>query len=77
VIRDRLTRLKELGVCSTTQPDLSQKQLNEVRGRLPELIDDGASDGFAARNSFITKDDRRRLALQCPSPRSPGWSESQ
>jgi len=46
VIRDRLTRLKELGVCSTTQPDLSQKQLNEVRGRLQELIDDGDSDGF-------------------------------
>ncbi len=46
VIRDRLTRLKELGVCSTTQPDLSQKQLNEVRGRLQELIDAGDSDGF-------------------------------
>ncbi len=46
VIRDRLTRLKELGVCSTTQPDLSQKQLNEVRGRLQELIDNGDSDGF-------------------------------
>jgi Fanconi anemia group M protein len=46
VIRDRLTRLKELGVCSTTQPDLSQKQLNEVRGRLQELIDNGDGDGF-------------------------------
>ncbi|PSQ40047.1 Hef nuclease [Halobacteriales archaeon SW_12_71_31] len=46
VVRDRLTRLKELGVCSTTQPDLSQKQLNEVRGRLQELIDNGDSDGF-------------------------------
>jgi Fanconi anemia group M protein len=46
VIRDRLTRLKELGVASTTQPDLSQKQLNEIRGRLQELIDNGDSDGF-------------------------------
>ena len=46
VVRDRLTRLKELGVASTTQPDLSQKQLNEIRGRLQELIDNGDSDGF-------------------------------
>jgi Fanconi anemia group M protein len=46
VIKERLTRLKEMGVCSTTQPDLSQKQLNQVRGRLQELIDNGDSDGY-------------------------------
>jgi len=46
VIRDRLTRLKEMGVCSTTRPDLSQDQLDRIRGRLQELIDQGDSNGF-------------------------------
>ena len=46
VIEERLSRLKELGVIDTTQPDLSQKELNRTRGRLQELIDDDQSEGY-------------------------------
>ncbi|MFB6080426.1 MAG: DEAD/DEAH box helicase [Haloferacaceae archaeon] len=46
VIVDRLTRLKELGVTNATRPDLSQKELNRMRGRLQGLIDDGQSEGY-------------------------------
>ena len=46
VIVDRLQRLKQLGVADTTQPDLSQRKLNRMRGRLQDLIDDGESEGY-------------------------------
>jgi Fanconi anemia group M protein len=46
VITDRLERLKSLGVTSTTQPDLSQKELNRMRGKLQRLIDNDQSDGY-------------------------------
>jgi Fanconi anemia group M protein len=46
VITDRLERLKEMGVASTTQPDLSQKQLNEMRAQLQRLIDNDKSEGY-------------------------------
>ncbi|QLC33411.1 DEAD/DEAH box helicase [Halarchaeum sp. CBA1220] len=46
VIRERLEKLKELGVVNTTQPDLSQKDLNKVHGKLRELIDNDQSEGY-------------------------------
>ncbi|MFB6305285.1 MAG: DEAD/DEAH box helicase [Haloferacaceae archaeon] len=46
VIVDRLEALRELGVADTTQPDLSQKELNRMRGRLQELIDNDQSEGY-------------------------------
>lgn len=46
VISDRLADLADLGVTSTTQPDISQKQLNTIRGRLQSLIEDGDSAGY-------------------------------
>ena len=46
VIKDRLRKLKSLGVTNTTQPDVSQKQLNRMRGKLQELIDADNSDGY-------------------------------
>jgi Fanconi anemia group M protein len=46
VISDRLERLKEMGVSNTTQPDVSQKQLNEIRGQLQRLIDNDKSEGY-------------------------------
>jgi Fanconi anemia group M protein len=46
VISERLERLKSLGVTSTTQPDLSQKELNRMRGKLQRLIDNDQSDGY-------------------------------
>ncbi|WP_336023948.1 DEAD/DEAH box helicase [Halobellus salinisoli] len=46
VIKDRLQKLKSLGVTNTTQPDISQKQLNRMRGKLQELMDADKSDGY-------------------------------
>ncbi len=46
VIKDRLGKLKSLGVANTTQPDLSQKQLNGMRAELQKLIDNDQSEGY-------------------------------
>jgi len=46
VITDRLEKLKSLGVTNTTNPDLSQKDLNEMRGQLKRMMDNDQSDGY-------------------------------
>ncbi|WP_247730823.1 DEAD/DEAH box helicase [Halovivax limisalsi] len=46
VITDRLEKLKELGVASSTQPDQSQKDLNEMRAELQKLINNDQSEGY-------------------------------
>ncbi|MFB6194551.1 MAG: DEAD/DEAH box helicase, partial [Haloplanus sp.] len=46
VITDRLEQLKELGVTNTTSPDLSQRDLNRMRGELQDLIDADKSEGY-------------------------------
>ncbi|QLG60578.1 DEAD/DEAH box helicase [Halorarum salinum] len=46
VIGDRLESLKSLGVSNTTQPDVSQKQLNEMRAQLQRMMDGGNSDAY-------------------------------
>ncbi|MFD1565220.1 DEAD/DEAH box helicase [Haloarchaeobius amylolyticus] len=46
VIKDRLEKLKELGVASSTQPDQSQKDLNRMRAELQQLINNDQSEGF-------------------------------
>ena len=46
VIRDRLESLKQLGVTNTTQPDVSQKDLNRMRGELQRMMDGGDSDAY-------------------------------
>ncbi|WP_128904058.1 DEAD/DEAH box helicase [Halorubrum amylolyticum] len=46
VITDRLEKLKSLGVTNTTNPDLSQKDLNEMRGKLKKMMDNDQSDGY-------------------------------
>ncbi|QFU82116.1 DEAD/DEAH box helicase [Natronorubrum aibiense] len=46
VITDRLKKLKELGVASSTQPDQSQKDLNRMRAELQQLINNDQSEGF-------------------------------
>ncbi|MFB6198831.1 MAG: ERCC4 domain-containing protein, partial [Halobacteriaceae archaeon] len=46
VIEDRLADLKDLGVVSSTSPDLSQSDLNQIRGRLQSLIDQDESKGY-------------------------------
>ncbi|WP_222915391.1 DEAD/DEAH box helicase [Natrinema sp. SYSU A 869] len=46
VIKERLEKLKELGIASSTQPDQSQKDLNRMRAELQELINNDQSEGF-------------------------------
>jgi Fanconi anemia group M protein len=46
VITDRLEKLKQLGVTNTTNPDLSQKDLNKMRGKLKRMMDNDQSDGY-------------------------------
>ncbi|MEF8780402.1 MAG: DEAD/DEAH box helicase [Haloferacaceae archaeon] len=46
VIVDRLEKLKSLGVTDTTSPDLSQKQLNRMRGELQRMMDADQSAGY-------------------------------
>ncbi|SMO84730.1 DEAD/DEAH box helicase [Halorubrum cibi] len=46
VIKDRLEKLKSLGVTNKTSPDLSQRDLNEMRGKLKRMMDNDQSDGY-------------------------------
>ncbi|MFB6205303.1 MAG: ERCC4 domain-containing protein [Haloglomus sp.] len=46
VIAERLEQLKELGVTTSTDPSMSQKQLNAIRAKLQELIENGQSEGY-------------------------------
>ncbi|WP_101298038.1 DEAD/DEAH box helicase [Halegenticoccus soli] len=46
VITDRLRKLKSLGVTNTTQPDVSQKKLNEMGAKLRAMMDNDRSEGY-------------------------------
>uniref|UniRef100_UPI00300836E3 DEAD/DEAH box helicase n=1 Tax=Halobacterium yunchengense TaxID=3108497 RepID=UPI00300836E3 len=46
VIEDRLETLRELGVTRASSPDVSQKDLNRIRSKLQELIDNDQSEGY-------------------------------
>ena len=46
VIKERLTKLKQLGVTTSTDPNMSQSQLNAMRAKLQELINSDNADGY-------------------------------
>ncbi|MEF8826294.1 MAG: DEAD/DEAH box helicase [Halapricum sp.] len=46
VIKDRLTQLKELGVTGKTQPDMSERDIHEIQGKLQELMNNDQSEGY-------------------------------
>lgn len=46
VIEERLSQLRELGVTQTSDPQLSQSDLNSIRGKLQRLIDSDKSEGY-------------------------------
>ena len=46
VIAERLTKLKGLGVTNSTDPSMSQSQLNAMRAKLQELINNDSSEGY-------------------------------
>jgi len=51
VIKDRLEALKSLGVTNKTSPDLSQKELNRMRGELQKLMDADKSEGYTGMST--------------------------
>lgn len=57
VITDRLKSLQDLGVTQTTSPNMSQSDLNEIRGRLQQLIQNGKPEGYEgmSRHAEIMK----------------------
>ena len=48
VIRERMTRLKELGVTGKTQPDVAEREIQKIQGRVRELMDNDQSEGYEA-----------------------------
>ncbi|PSP71143.1 Hef nuclease, partial [Halobacteriales archaeon QH_8_67_27] len=62
VIRDRLTKLKELGVTSTTQPDVSEREIRTIQGKLRELMNNDQSEGYEGM-SFLAEVRKLRTAV--------------
>ncbi|MCU4719347.1 DEAD/DEAH box helicase [Halapricum hydrolyticum] len=46
VIQERLTELKELGVTNKTQPDMSEREIHTIQGKLQELMNNDQSEGY-------------------------------
>jgi len=46
VIRQRLTRLKKLGVTAKTSPDVSEREIQTIQGKVQELMDNDQSEGY-------------------------------
>ncbi|QCC50502.1 DEAD/DEAH box helicase [Halapricum salinum] len=46
VIQDRLSQLKQLGVTNKTQPDMSEREIHEIQGKLRELMNNDQSEGY-------------------------------
>ncbi len=51
VITDRLESLKGIGVTNKTSPDLSQRDLNRMRGQLKQMMDNDQSDGYTGMST--------------------------
>jgi len=62
VIRERLTELKELGVTSTTQPDVSEREIQKIQGKLRELMDSDQSEGYEGM-SYLAEVRKLRTAV--------------
>lgn len=50
VYKDRLKKLKSMGVLKSAKQDLSVKKLMKARGKIQRLIDDGKSKGYKAQS---------------------------
>ncbi|PSP32759.1 Hef nuclease [Halobacteriales archaeon QH_10_67_22] len=62
VIRERLTELKELGVTSTTRPDVSEREIQKIQGKLRELMDSDQSEGYEGM-SYLAEVRKLRTAV--------------
>ena len=46
VVSDRLEKLKQLGVTRSTNPEMSQRDLNEIRSELQRMMSNDKSEGY-------------------------------
>ncbi|MFC6615951.1 DEAD/DEAH box helicase [Halopenitus salinus] len=51
VIEERLEQLKSIGVADSTSPDVSQRDLNAMRGKLKRMMDAGRSEGYTGMST--------------------------
>ncbi|MFB6162351.1 MAG: DEAD/DEAH box helicase [Halococcoides sp.] len=62
VISDRLATLKDLGVTDRTDPNLPEREINAIQGRVQELMDADQSEGYEAM-SYLAEVRKLRTAL--------------
>jgi len=46
VISDRLSKLRDLGVTNTSKPDVSEREIQKIQGKLRELMNNDQSEGY-------------------------------
>ncbi|WP_436931782.1 DEAD/DEAH box helicase [Halosimplex halobium] len=46
VIEDRLSKLRELGVTNTSKPDVSEREIQKIQGKLRDLMNNDQSEGY-------------------------------
>ena len=62
VIKERLVKLKELGVTGSTQPDVSEREIQKMQGRLQQLMDSDDSAGYEGM-SYLAEVRKLRTAM--------------
>ncbi|MFB6184836.1 MAG: DEAD/DEAH box helicase [Haloarculaceae archaeon] len=62
VVEDRMEKLKELGVADTTQPDVSEREIQKIQGKLQRLMDNDQSKGYEGM-SLLAEIRKLRTAL--------------
>jgi Fanconi anemia group M protein len=62
VVEDRMTKLKKLGATSTTQADVSEREIQKIQGRVQELMNSDDSKGYEGM-SLLAEVRKLRTAL--------------
>jgi Fanconi anemia group M protein len=62
VVEDRMATLKELGVTTTTQADISEREIQRIQGKVQELMNADKSEGYEGM-SLLAEVRKLRTAL--------------
>jgi Fanconi anemia group M protein len=62
VIRDRMSDLVDLGVTNSTQPDISEREIQKIQARVQRLMDDDDSAGYTGM-SLLAEVRKLRTAM--------------
>jgi Fanconi anemia group M protein len=62
VIADRLSKLRDLGVTNTSKPDVSEREIQTIQGKLRELMNNDQSEGYEGM-SFLAEVRKLRTAV--------------